>query len=53
MRVAFVAAISGVLVMWASMLQATPLTVRYLCMALLIASEIVFLLSFLSLGTRG
>jgi hypothetical protein len=53
MFVATVAAIVGASMLFVSMLQTTPLTLRYASISVLIICEVVFLWSFLSLGARG
>jgi len=47
------AAVVGAVMVFASMLQTTPLTLRYASIWVLIVCEVVFLWSFLSLGARG
>jgi hypothetical protein len=48
-----VAALVGVVMLFASMLQSAPLTLRHASLWVLIACEVAFLWSFLSLGARG
>ena len=48
-----VAAVVGAVMIFASMLQTVPVTLRYASIWMLIACEVVFLWSFLSLGARG
>ena len=51
MIIATVSALIGVIMAWVSMLQATPLTLRYAATVITLVSSIVFLVAFLSLGT--
>ena len=53
MFAATLSALVGTIMIFVSMLQTTPLSLRYASIATLIVCEVVFLLSFLSLGARG
>ena len=48
-----VLALAGILFMFVSMLQSTPLNVRYLCVGLMMVCEVAFAFFFFSLGTEG
>jgi hypothetical protein len=50
---ATVSSVLGVILMFAAMLQQIPLSVRYGCITVLIICELVFVWSFLSLGTES
>lgn len=53
MIIATVSSVLGVILMFVAMLQQIPLGVRYGCMAALIVCEVLFVWSFLSLGTES
>jgi hypothetical protein len=53
MLITIISAVVGVLMAGVAMIQATPLTMRFASIWVLIVCQIVFLYSFLSLGTRS
>ena len=50
---ATVSSVLGVILMFVAMLQQIPLGVRYGCITVMIICELVFVWSFLSLGTKS
>jgi len=53
MLITTISAVVGVLMAGVAIIQATPFTMRFASIWVLIVCEIVFLYSFLSLGTRS